>query len=278
MPERIVPNNGIADERVFWSASYSTVVWNQQTPFPAPRVNTFTRPSMRVELNNFPGSNGFLSSLNDVLVDAHGLTDGFLARIPFTAVGGTFRPGHLLRQVPPGYLDSVRFRAPKMLDDKLNEAYSLYELAVSGPLFSYERIKAAILLALGTTKENMHSFVEHPITVKQSWFTPVRRGTKWDNAAAIQLGSNGVLVLLDEVKLQKSIAFYADHNDRLRVKFGESDHETQVKIVEEVVSDPPYGGGLQPRNIIRTSATSFNCFLVVIDGDDSLSSIAYVTL
>ena len=68
-----------------------------------------------------------LGPLTHQIVDCP-LTDRFLAEMPFRP-GSAFgwRPGHLVRQVPEGYVDAIKFGDPNLLDDPV-QADELKEL------------------------------------------------------------------------------------------------------------------------------------------------------
>jgi arabinofuranosyltransferase len=82
-------------------------------------------------------------------VDPLALTDPLLARIPVVAEG-PFRPGHLNRRIPTGYLESLRTGENLILDRRVATLYDDVELVSQGPLWTVARWQAICrLLFLG---------------------------------------------------------------------------------------------------------------------------------
>ena len=88
----------------------------------------FTLPS---EVGAFCGGLGYLGIATGPithLVDTCALTDRFLAQQPFaSAEPFAWRPGHLARPVPEGYLEAIATGDPKRLTDRV-QAFELEEL------------------------------------------------------------------------------------------------------------------------------------------------------
>lgn len=82
------------------------------------------------------------------LIDRYALTDAFLARLPL-AEPGKWRPGHLQRPIPRGYLNARASAEPVEMDPHLAELYRLVRSVVAGPLLSADRLTAATTLASG---------------------------------------------------------------------------------------------------------------------------------
>jgi len=63
------------------------------------------------------GERGILSGPSVHLVDPCGLTDPFLASIPFLASNYDWRAGHFAREVPAQYIEAIRMRDPGLLQN-----------------------------------------------------------------------------------------------------------------------------------------------------------------
>ena len=64
------------------------------------------------------GERGILSGPSVHFIDPCGLTDPFLASIPFLASDFDWRAGHFEREIPNGYLDAVGQRDPQLLENE----------------------------------------------------------------------------------------------------------------------------------------------------------------
>ena len=70
-----------------------------------------------------------------------GLTDPLLARIRFE-YRSDWRPGHLGRPIPAGYLETLRTGRNVIQDPQLRALYDRLRLVVRGPLWSWARLSA----------------------------------------------------------------------------------------------------------------------------------------
>jgi arabinofuranosyltransferase len=82
------------------------------------------------------------------VVDEHALTDAFLARLPARRDWEP-KPGHLIRRIPEGYLESIQSGQNRLEDEGLRRLYEQVTLATRGPLLSPARWRAALGLLLG---------------------------------------------------------------------------------------------------------------------------------
>ena len=73
------------------------------------------------------------------IVDLYALCDPLLARLP---VSGPWRIGHFEREIPQGYLQTLRTDVNQVADPSLAAYYDQLALITRGPLFSRERLIA----------------------------------------------------------------------------------------------------------------------------------------
>lgn len=92
------------------------------------------------------GFSGYFAGPDVHIVDVLALTDPLLARLPALPHQ---RVGHYQRDIPAGYLESLRAHQNLIVDPDLAEYYDRLHYAVSGPLFDWQRCVAAIAFALG---------------------------------------------------------------------------------------------------------------------------------
>ena len=136
---------GIADERIFYYPHTgllratnrdrpNSFVWvdegieakdNAKTPIT--RLNT--------------GFFGYFAGPGITIVDDLGLSDPLLARLAADTITG-WRAGHLVRQIPPGYLETVATNQGMSGDSEIARLENQIRLVTRGPLFSLHRWRA----------------------------------------------------------------------------------------------------------------------------------------
>jgi len=82
---------------------------------------------------------GFTVGSRVHIVDFFGLGDAFLARLPAEP---KWYPGHLMRLVPPGYVDTLRLETNRIADPSLAEYYDEIRAVTRDPLWSRHRLRA----------------------------------------------------------------------------------------------------------------------------------------
>jgi arabinofuranosyltransferase len=84
------------------------------------------------------GLNGFCRGQHSHLIDPHGVTDPLIARLSLP-IPGPFKPGHLAKPVPNGYVESMLEGGNRIADRDLAEYYDELRRIISGPLWTRER-------------------------------------------------------------------------------------------------------------------------------------------
>lgn len=141
---------GVCDERAYYSVSSALFRMNRYSSLP----NNWHKArgqgvaATAVESMAQVGVAGFFAPRTAIIVDTYSLTDAFLARLP-AAHKVDWRPGHYAREIPPGYIESLK--QGRNLITKRNSAwlYDQVKLVVSGPIWSWERWKEIVRLNLG---------------------------------------------------------------------------------------------------------------------------------
>jgi hypothetical protein len=105
-------------------------------------------PGSYVGLMDVIGFAGFAAGSKVILIDRYGLADPLLARLPLDP-HTHWRIGHLPRKLPPGYLFARRTGSLEQMEPPLREYYAKLALLVSGPLLSWERLRAIVGFNLG---------------------------------------------------------------------------------------------------------------------------------
>lgn len=147
--------NGVANERHYYEAQ-TGLLYHQRyrnVPFDHPWGQIGVRmrnvPSQPVQVFNAIGFAGFSAGPTVHIVDQHALSDAFLARLPSTR---PWRIGHFLRELPPGYLDSLNSGRNRLRDPAQRALYDDLQQVIRGPLLAPGRLDAIWRLNTGAAK------------------------------------------------------------------------------------------------------------------------------
>jgi arabinofuranosyltransferase len=143
--------SGIADERLFYYPEMAllTVTRGKELPRRA-------RPAHHVALSDAPlpvqeeyivGLTGYNAGPQVHILDRYGLGEPLLARLPYS--GGPWRPGHLARDVPTGYRETLQSGVIQLQNARLAQYYERLSLIVRGRIFEWRRFRAIIRMNLG---------------------------------------------------------------------------------------------------------------------------------
>jgi arabinofuranosyltransferase len=131
--------NGIADERRVHQKIYSVSNYlAQQPPYLVNPKRTITGDT-RIEVMCHAAA-GLREGAALHIVDVCGLADPLLSRLP-ARQDREWRIGHFERDIPKGYLDSIRTQKNTIVDPATRNYYDAIKLVTQGPLFSWERLK-----------------------------------------------------------------------------------------------------------------------------------------
>ena len=95
---------------------------------------------------------GFYAGADKWVIDRYALVDALLAHIP-PVRDPQWRPGHMLRLLPEGYLETLRTRVNRIVDPDLARYYDALKLIVSGRLFDPQRLITILRMNLGYYNE-----------------------------------------------------------------------------------------------------------------------------
>ena len=150
-----VPHHGITDERscyykhtgLLHNVHRSDKGWGYQThPYWQAGRKKKNEPET-VYKDMLIGLGGYAAGPRNHIVDPAALTDPLLARIPFK--GGSWRIGHFYRDLPAGYIETLRTGQNQLKDPCIRKYYEKLDLVIRGPIFSIERFRAILSLNLG---------------------------------------------------------------------------------------------------------------------------------
>ena len=94
------------------------------------------------------GFSAIEAGLNTHFIDACALADPLLSRLPYNQ-SKNWRPGHLYRDIPLGYPESIKYGRNYIQDKKVNGLYDKIRLITRGDIFSAQRFKEIIKINFG---------------------------------------------------------------------------------------------------------------------------------
>jgi arabinofuranosyltransferase len=138
--------NGIADERRVHHKFYSVANYLEKKPAHLINPQRIMTGDTQIEVMCHAAA-GLREGPALHIVDVCGLADPLLSRLPARR-DREWRIGHFERDVPSGYLESIRTHNNVIVDDGTRQYYDAIKLVTQGAFFSWERIKMILLLNL----------------------------------------------------------------------------------------------------------------------------------
>ena len=160
--------NGIADERRVHQKIYSISNYLEQRPSYLINPQRSITGDTQVEVMCHAAA-GLQKGPALHIVDVCGLADPLLSRLPARR-DREWRIGHFERDIPSGYLDSIRTQKNVIFDDATRQYYGAIKLITQGPLFSWERIKMIALFNLNRIPKPNPYFYQYG-----SYFQPLAK-------------------------------------------------------------------------------------------------------
>jgi arabinofuranosyltransferase len=99
---------------------------------------------------------GFAAGPHKVIIDFEALSDPLLSHLPCAVAN--WQPGHFAREVPAGYVESMRDGRNLLLDPDLRAFYDKVLLATRAPLFAAGRFKAIWELNTGAADSLVRAY------------------------------------------------------------------------------------------------------------------------
>ncbi len=175
---------GVGDERRVWSPHTGLVGWLYQDPWPESRWRTQVGVDCEVgncvQIQNMVGLHGYYADAGVFVVDEMALADPFRSRLPGIIADAWNRPGrlgwrpaHVPRPIPAGYLETVRTGVNHIEDPDLARVWDAVALVTRGPLWSKARWRAIWQLNTGDYDDEIERWVARN---PQLYQTPVYNG------------------------------------------------------------------------------------------------------
>ncbi len=167
--EGLLDESGIADERGYYYPATGLLSPSELAERPSLAT---AQKGRRARRNHDPlivdgsvGFVGYFAGPDTYVIDYHALGDPLLARLPMVKndplleqfclqfrgmkCATTHRIGHLLRNIPHGYIESSLSGENKVVDDDLRRLYETVRTITRGPIWSAERWLSIVRLNLG---------------------------------------------------------------------------------------------------------------------------------
>ena len=138
-------DSGIADERGWYYPHLGLVPILREGRDPPKPGRERRRGEGKVRMGKAIGMDGYMAGPHVHLVDAYALCDPLLARIPSDEELG--RPGHWIRPVPHGYLETLKTGQNQLVDPEVRALWEDVYLATRAPLRAPGRAAAILRLA-----------------------------------------------------------------------------------------------------------------------------------
>ena len=167
---RIIKNS-IADERGYY---YKFTGLFNPIDFSLKPVDPFASKGKKdglTVIKDGVGFSGYNYGPKYHILDRYALGDPFLARIPYQNANETkpFRPGHLGREFPEGYVDTIKTGKNQILHPDIREFYDRLNLLTKKDLFSYERFVEILRMNLGYYDHLTMSYSSDKSIVSLDW-------------------------------------------------------------------------------------------------------------
>ena len=116
----------------------------ERATFLYPQPKSSLEPEVAITCKAYPGIS---KGPNLQLINPCGQSDALISRLP-APKDPARKMGYFERELPVGYLESVRSRQNMIKDEGTRNYYNYIKLITQGPLLSWERFKAIVLINL----------------------------------------------------------------------------------------------------------------------------------
>lgn len=156
-PLEAIDESGVADEAAFYQTTSSLIAYVggkriEDHPWSQTALRDRERNGTHVFVKGSIGYYGYLVGPDNYVIDEYGLADPLLARLP-PLFHVAWRPGHMRRAAPAGYLESVLNKENQLRHPELRALLTDLWLLSRAPIFSEERWAAIWRVNLGPKRE-----------------------------------------------------------------------------------------------------------------------------
>lgn len=142
---------GIADERGFYYQRYGLLNLKRTGQLTVPEWIIKEDEPMKYRINGAIGKKGVEMGPNIHIVDMNAIADPLLSHLKQSR-GRAWRIGHFGRQIPKGYLESLKTGENQIEEANLAQFYDQIKIITQAPIFSWERFKTILTMNTGGYK------------------------------------------------------------------------------------------------------------------------------
>ena len=160
--DQSIDRSGIANERGFRYKDWGLLRISRTqllADSPYARGNWEFEGTRNVRVTGAIGLEGYRLGPNVHILDVMALADPLLARLP-AKDQQHWRVGHIEREIPAGYRETLASEQNKIEDQNLSAYYDYLSIVTQGPLWNRERFKAIIEFQLGRYDKYLDSWEE----------------------------------------------------------------------------------------------------------------------
>ncbi|UCC45702.1 MAG: hypothetical protein JSU65_07215 [Candidatus Zixiibacteriota bacterium] len=279
--EKSISPTGIADERghYFQNAGLINRIRNQnkEQDEPATEGRSYRTGGEMVRVIGSIGREGFKAGPEVYVIDANGLTDPLLARLP-AIQRESWRVGHYVRRIPIGYIETLKTGISQIQDTALAEYYEVLCSITRGEVWSLNRFGDILQMNLGAFDDLLDNYRRPArLLVNYSQIHAVKApGTVWNAAGNFVIEREGIRIDLDSVCYSPTLEVSVDYNDVYVVEF---------LLADSVVSEATVRG-IRSRglNVYRVNVnpgareSGYNAIEIRPSDGDGLYSVGHVKL
>ena len=275
--ENRINHQGIADERGWYYQSTGLLRDSRGNEMPAhpwaQRGSALRKSDKKVMNEAAIGFLGYYAGPEVHIVDLHGLSDPLLARLPVNAKH-SWRPGHLARNCPAGYLGTIETGENQIVDSVVAAFYQSLKLVTCGDIWSLNRFREIARLNLTDDGDLLSYVIQSKLIVKMydEFCDPRPQGAYWNLPLHAVIGAPGLQINWDDVVHPSRLELSVDHNDDYLITLMRGDTSVAELDVKRCLLET---GGLRVDTVQispEAAAAGFDHLIITpVSGDDCYS-------
>ncbi|MCG3196249.1 MAG: hypothetical protein GHCLOJNM_00721 [bacterium] len=274
----LVLDNGIADERKIYYGWTGLLKHDWRVPVIQHKWGTEgaefrARGDCFIPNRTGMGFLGYFSGPRVHILDQHGLTEPLLARLEVFDKEG-WRIGHMVREVPRGYRETLEGGESRIADPDLAEYHELLGLITRGNLFDRKRWAAILRMNLGECNLLLGDYHRNRIQHLRAADVALPRpdGARWEDSGVKRISREALQVELDRTHFSNEMEISLDGNDVYRIDLVLRDTRIADFVIEPESGAPT---GLVTRKLAVPAAARWRGFdsvrVVPLSGDERYS-------
>ena len=218
--------SGIADERQYYREGAGLMFFTRTRGLPSHHWANAGRAAAtgpeRVVVHETIGFFGFYAGPRVHVIDLNALSEPLLARLP-ARNDPNWRVGHYLRELPEGYLETVKSGKCAMPDANLCAYYARLQEIVAGDLWSLSRLGTILKMNFGGYAYLLdQQRYRYPKVVRvplSAVLPPLPENVQWDAPGTRTMENDGVEVDLGAPAHARFLKLILDGNDAYLLEF-----------------------------------------------------------